>query len=137
SDVGYEVRIRIDPIFPVENWQQEYEGLVELLLSEVTPERVTLGTPRGLQKTLVFSKDLSWANLAFEQNPSEDTGWGKKIASNLRREIYSFVLERLLELGLDKANIALCKETETLWEDLGMNPGSYPFRRGCRCNCSW
>lgn len=137
ADAGYEVRMRIDPIFPIEDWKSEYGRLCESLLSEVVPKRITLGTPRGLQKTLVFSKDLSWAELAFERNPSEDSGWGKKLGSALRKNIYSSVLDKLVDLGFDKRNVALCKETEALWRDLGLNPGNHPQRKGCRCNCTW
>jgi len=135
-DVGYEVRIRIDPIFPIPNWKKEYEELIHEILTNLKPTRITLGTPRGLLKTMLYSKDLSWWKFAFEENPSEDTGWGKKLASGIRKEIYLFLIEKLREKGFN-GDIALCKETPEMWKGLGMNPGSYPDWKYCKCNCVW
>lgn len=133
SETGDEVRVRIDPIFPIQDWQKYYEDLVYLLLSRLPsdPERITLGTPRGLAKTRRFSKDSSWWKFAFEDNPSEDSGWGKKIAFPLRREIYLFFYDKLSTLGFDKSKIAMCKETKSMWQDFGLDYTK------CKCNCVW
>jgi len=128
AEIGDEVRVRIDPIFPIENWQAEYEDLVYSIFSEFTPERITLGTPRGLAKTLMYSRDLSWAKY-FDKG--EETGWGKKISDVLRREIYLFFYDKLCSLGFDKSKIALCKETASMWKELGLDPAKV------RCNCVW
>jgi spore photoproduct lyase len=127
---GYEVRIRIDPVFPIENWEKHYEDLVYSIFSELPsdPNRITLGTPRGLAKTLIFAKDRSWEKTAFTDKP-EHTGWGKKPPTALRKEIYVFFYDKLGNLGFDKSRIAMCKETKSMWEELGLNPKS------CKCNC--
>jgi spore photoproduct lyase len=133
SEIGDEVRVRIDPIFPVGDWQRHYGDLVYLLLSELPngPDRITLGTPRGLVKTRMFSKDSSWWKVAFEDNPSEDSGWGKKMAFPLRKEIYLFFYDILSTLGFNKSKIALCKETRSMWQALGLDYTK------CKCNCTW
>ncbi|MFQ5892571.1 MAG: radical SAM protein, partial [Candidatus Methanofastidiosia archaeon] len=84
---GYKVRVRIDPIFPIENWKNHYEDIIYSLLSDLpsNPDRITLGTPRGLAKTLIFAKDRSWETIAFTDRP-EHTGWGKKAPLSLRKE---------------------------------------------------
>jgi spore photoproduct lyase len=128
AEIGDEVRVRIDPIFPVENWRAEYEELIYSILSEFTPERITLGTPRGLAKTLMFSKDLSWTKYFDE---GKLTGWGKKISDALRREIYLYFYDKLCALGFDKSKIAMCKETVSMWKELGLDPAKI------RCNCVW
>jgi len=117
---GYEVRIRIDPIFPIENWKTHYEDLIYSLFSGLTtdPERITLGTPRGLAKTLMFAKDKSWEKIAFTDKP-ERTGWGKKAPTPLRKEIYIFFYDKLAKLGFDKSKVAMCKETRSMWKELG------------------
>jgi len=124
-----EVRVRIDPIFPIENWQAHYEDLIYSIFSEFIPERITLGTPRGLAKTLMFSKDLTWTKY-FTEKP-EYSGWGKKMPASQRREIYLFFYDKLCALGFDKSKIAICKETAPLWKDLGLDPTKI------RCNCVW
>jgi len=130
SEVGCEVRIRIDPIFPIENWKAQYQDLVYSTLSELPsdPDRITLGTPRGLAKTLIFAKDRSWEKIAFTQNP-ERTGWGKKAPNSVRKKIYTFFYDKLENLGFDKSRIAMCKETRLMWKELGLNPEL------CICNC--
>ena len=129
---GYEVRIRIDPIFPIEDWKTHYEDLVFSVLSELRsdPNRITLGTPRGLAKTLIFAKDKSWERIAFTEKP-EYTGWGKKAPESLRKEIYLFFFDKLETLGFNKSKIVMCKETRSMWRSLGLDPDL------CRCNCVW
>jgi len=132
TELGYEVRIRIDPIFPIENWKEHYENLIYSLFSELPsdPDRITLGTPRGLAKTLMFAKDRSWERIAFTDTP-EYTGWGKKAPKSLRKEIYTFFYDKLDTLGFSKSRIVMCKETKSMWEELGLNWNS------CSCNCVW
>jgi spore photoproduct lyase len=129
---GYEVRIRIDPIFPIENWQIHYEDLVYSILSMLPsdPTRITLGTPRGLSKTLMFAKDKSWEKIAFTENP-ERSGWGKKAPFAVREEIYTFFFDKLQSFGFTKDKIALCKETRSMWQELRIDYSK------CRCNCVW
>ena len=129
---GYEVRIRIDPIFPIENWKNHYEELVYSIFSELPsdPNRITLGTPRGLRKTLIFAKDRSWEKIAFTDKPLF-TGWGKKAPDSLRKEVYLSFYEKLDNLGFDKSRIALCKETKSMWKELGLDWNL------CKCNCVW
>jgi len=129
-EMGYEVRMRIDPIFPIENWKLHYQDLIYAIFSEMPqePDRFTLGTPRGLRKTLRFAEDKSWIKIAFTDNP-ERTGWGKKAPKSIRKEIYLFFYEKLNNLGFDKSRIAMCKETRSMWMDLGLDPDS------CKCNC--
>jgi spore photoproduct lyase len=133
---GYEVRIRIDPIFPVENWKEEYGNLINLILSKVYPERITLGTPRGLKSTLKYSKDSSWKKFLCEMS-----AWGKKLPYKSRAELYAFMIDKLLEQGYAKSKIALCKERRDVWFEVGLDPGKPPKSRyasgweECRCNC--
>jgi len=126
ADAGYETRVRIDPIFPVENWKEEYSELVYDIFSDLTPERVTLGTPRGLKSTILCSKDRTWTRFF-----GESSDWGKKIPTRQREEIYLFVCDRLQKMGLHSSKIALCKETVSMWDRLRMNPTDI------RCNCVW
>jgi spore photoproduct lyase len=129
---GYEVRIRIDPIFPIDNWKEHYEDLIYSIFSELpsNPYRITLGTPRGLSKTLISAKDKTWEQIAFTDKP-EYSGWGKKAPLPLRKEIYTFFYEKFEGLGFDKTKVAICKETRSMWRELGLNPDS------CKCNCVW
>lgn len=125
QNAGYEVRVRIDPIFPIEGWRAHYSKLLEFLFIHLPkgPERITLGMPRGLKKTLIYSKDRSWA-----EGLTEKSGWGLKLPTGLRREVYIFFIENLEAFNFDISKVALCKETLALCQELKI---------GQRCNCVW
>lgn len=79
SNAGYDIRLRLDPIFPIEGWKEHYSELITMILNAFTPNRIILGTPRGLWKTIVFARkanvDMSWTKYFAEGQ----TGWGKKL----------------------------------------------------------
>ena len=123
-------------MIPVPGWREEYSMLVEDVLQryELEPTRITLGTLRGLWKTVKFAKDRSW--YAYLRG-GEKTGWGLKIKPDLREEMYRHVLSELRGLGYS-GDVALCKETPEMWRrlsDLLPDPGTHPEWSGVRCNC--
>jgi len=124
-DEGYEVRIRIDPLIPIENWQDHYSQLLGIIFENFTPERITLGSLRGLQSTINGCTDKSWVEYL-----KESSNWGKKIDFETRYAMYSILVQKLkTDYGFD--NIALCKETPQMWNALGMD------YHKIRCNCVW
>jgi len=124
SKAGYEVRVRIDPMVPVEDWETEYKQLADLIFNKLTPSRITLGSLRGLQTTINNAADKSWVKYL-----SATSNWGKKINDNLREKIYSKIINHL-EAEYNYTNIALCKETRKTWENLGLN------YKKIKCNCT-
>jgi len=94
SEMGFRVRIRIDPIIPIaeggESWIFHYEMLIEELLNEVKPEMVTLGSLRALKKTVYYSSDKSWLAYTSEESP-----WGKRVKNRHKNiQAYHRVFER-------------------------------------------
>ena len=89
---GYEIRIRIDPMVPVENWDELYARLVDLVFDSFIPERITLGSLRGLHSTINGAKDTSWVKYL-----SEPSNWGKKVDINLRLAMYKKAISYLSE----------------------------------------
>ncbi len=122
-DSGYEVRVRIDPMVPIENWRKEYTSLVDIIFNNFTPKRITLGSLRGLQSTINNSKDVSWTKYL-----TETSNWGKKINNELRFSMYDKIID-LLQVEYNFKNIALCKETIEIWSRLGLN------YHKIKCNC--
>jgi DNA repair photolyase len=86
SNAGYDTRVRIDPIFPVKDWQIHYTNLLDSILSKFAPNKIILGTPRGLWKTIKYAKEAN-ANIEWIRYFAEDSSWGKKLAFELRKEI--------------------------------------------------
>lgn len=123
ENAGYEVRIRIDPMVPVDDWEKHYYHLVDLIFDKLTPERITLGSLRGLQSTINGCVDKSWVKYLTEYS-----NWGKKIDFATRLKMYSSVFAYLKKkYRYDK--IALCKETKAMWQKLEMD------YKTIKCNC--
>ena len=125
SQAGYEVRIRIDPIVPVSDWKLQYTKLIDQIFTSFTPERITLGSLRGLQSTINGSTDRSWLEYL-----KENSNWGKKVDFKTRYEIYATIINQLKK-NYDYEEIALCKETLAMWARLGMD------YKKIKCNCVW
>lgn len=89
-DNGYEIRMRIDPIVPIENWENEYSNLIDYMFERVIPERITIGSLRGLQSTINNSKDKSWVKFL-----DDSSNWGKKISFNKRYVMYRYIIDYL------------------------------------------
>lgn len=124
SNAGYETRIRIDPIVPYGNWQESYKKLIDKIFNKFKPNRITIGSLRGLQSTINQAVDKTWVKYL-----SEWSNWGRKMAFDLRFNMYSTVLNYLKE-DYDYTNVALCKETVEMWNALSMNYTTI------RCNCT-
>lgn len=136
QNLGYEIRLRIDPIIPIWDWERLYGDMVKMVFEDfgLAPTRVTLGTLRGLKKTLGFAKDRSWT-MFFAGG--EKTGWGLKMSGELRARIYAEVAGRVLRYA--RADVALCKETPEMWrrlEGVVDDPGRAPDWNGIKCNCA-
>ena len=122
---GYEVRIRIDPMMPIEGWQEHYLQLIDIIFQNLVPERITLGSLRGLQSTINGCTDKSWVRYL-----KESSNWGKKIDFKTRYNMYSAMI-RELETRCNFTKVALCKETVQMWNSLKMDS------KRVRCNCLW
>ncbi|MEM1876893.1 MAG: radical SAM protein [Ignisphaera sp.] len=135
---GIETRFRIDPMIPVDGWENHYRSLIEDVFTkyELDPERITIGSLRGLLKTIRFSKDREWVK--YLKN-GEKTGWGLKISTETRRNMYRTVIENLKTYGY-RGYVSLCKETYKIWlelfeENLISNPGTPEIWENVMCNC--
>ena len=124
KDAGFEVRVRIDPMVPIENWKNEYMGLVNHIFERLIPNRITIGSLRGLQSTINSASDRSWVEYLGEKS-----NWGRKIEFGLRKEMYSSLITYIREDNGYRGDIALCKETIRMWESLGLD------YKTIRCNC--
>ena len=122
-DAGYEVRIRIDPIVPYKNWENGYKELIDFIFENIQPERITIGSLRGLQSTINNSKDKSWVEYL-----DDSSNWGKKISFDKRHEMYKIIIEYLTN-KYNYKKVGLCKETVEMWKKLGMD------YKKIKCNC--
>ncbi len=124
SEAGYDIRLRIDPIVPIKDWQSEYIDLLDDINFKF--ERITLGTLRVVnEKTIEIAEDKSWAEYLERK---VKTGWGLKMKHNVRLEVNSFMIEEIKNRW-EKVEIGFCKETRNVWEKLELD------WRNIKCNC--
>jgi spore photoproduct lyase len=123
AEVGFDTRIRIDPMVPYGNWKEQYIRLIDNIFDQFEPERITIGSLRGLQSTINNSKDKTWVNYLGEYS-----NWGRKIPFSDRFIMYQTIVNYLKEAHGYK-QVALCKETLEMWKKLKMN------FKNIKCNC--
>jgi len=123
---GYTVRVRLDPMTPVPDWERHYRDIIDSMCRRFTPERVTLGSLRGLASTIAAAADKKWTKYL-----TESSNWGKKPGLETRLALYKLAIERLEKHGVER--VAVCKDTKMLWSILQKEHGlNY---KTIECNC--
>ncbi|HHT9117676.1 MAG TPA: radical SAM protein [Candidatus Hypogeohydataceae bacterium YC38] len=121
---GWRVRLRIDPIVPIEDWQKIYGRLADSIPTEV--ETITLGSLRYFRALPNYShrgKEIfKYASL------KDGTDNRIRIERNLRLEIYKFLIQKFTAANIT-CKIGLCKETQEVHDILGLAGN----RQSCNC----
>ena len=119
KDLGWRLRIRIDPIFPFYPHFENYDQVIKFV-NQLQPERVTLGTLRlrPIDKNFI---PASIFQLVCNQG---DKDRRLRLPIQTRKRIYSHFFDKL-----SVAEIDVCKETWEMREDLGLGKNFY-------CNCT-
>ena len=130
--MGFEVRWRIDPILPVDGWQDVYrEFLSDAAIAGYQPTRITLGTYREMGKSLLTIADR-WGLPRMDFTPGRlmKDGMHYHLPDVQRIEIYRRLIG-FIKLSWARTRripiIALCKETRSIREALNITHG--------HCNC--
>ncbi len=117
---GQCVRIRIDPITPLDNYREEYRPIVAVLNEFLKPERITLGSLRYFKNLPNFAKNKEVFKYGVDQNDGDNR---LRLPLEKRTEIYKWFLD-----NLQCADIALCKETLKCYKVLNL-------KTNLKCNC--
>ena len=126
AECGYTVRVRLDPMVPVPGWEEQYSKVIKAMCIAFKPERVTLGTLRGLPSTIGAALDKEWVKYL-----TENSNWGRKPAIDIRFALYSHAIVELHKFGIRK--IGVCKDTRAIWKRLEAEFGM--DYHGMACNC--
>lgn len=129
--MGFETRWRIDPIIPIEGWQNIYRQFFQEVAA-LNPKRITLGIYRamgaGLKK---FSE--KWGLLPMQWTPPDkmekDEGLHHQLPRATRIEIYKKIKQMVEETWSPdrRPELALCKEVSGVREAAGI------ASRHCNC----
>lgn len=113
KEAGYRVRLRIDPLVPVPNWQKAYSELLPLV-ERVNPERITIGSLRFLPRTAQIVKTQTPELVKF----TGQLGTGRwRIPLETRVLMYMWMAEQMKPLDIP---VALCKEPEEVRSLVGL-----------------
>jgi spore photoproduct lyase len=136
---GYRVRVRLSPISPVVNWQQEATEMLEALLAEVQPEVITmdvLGWMNARQMIEAIDIDLldpQFREFVVQQSEPVPGPHRKHLFNHeMRRLIFRHYLTELHRLS-PRTPVSLCMETVEMWREFGPEMGMQPGHYACCC----
>ena len=124
KDLGWPVRIRLDPLIPFSGWQCGYGEIIERI-NRLSPEMVTIGalraSPNLPRHAKAFGRDTSVFKLLTTKDPG---GFKYRLPDRVHLEMLRFAVEHL---DRPRIKVALCKEHRSVWTALGLD------FQGCHC----
>ena len=140
QEAGYPVRVRLDPIVPLDGWKSAYSDTIRRIFEKVSPERITLGTLRFEKgfynmRNSIFTTGPELTSLLENMHPMfppkifdgfQSPKWGKySFSDDKRAEIFRNIIGQIRKFS--DCKIALCKESAVLWKRVGLELS--------RCSC--
>ena len=129
QDAGYEVRLRIDPVFEYSTWEADYRLLVDQIFSLVSPTRITIGEYRPATGLIHHIEERFPDTRLLKINGSLVVEAGKlRYPRKIRQKMFKTIIDSIRKHD-PNTKIALCKENNSVWKSVGLNdPGLF-------CNC--
>lgn len=117
QDLGYEVRVRVDPILTIPNWEEHYASwIADVKAAGINFRYWTLGTYREKNTQLDGWRER-WQLPAMEWQPGDDElvkeGTHRHLPEARRIEIYGTVRD-IIARQFPHDRISLCKETHSV-----------------------
>ena len=129
QDAGYEVRLRIDPVFEYSSWEADYRSLVEQVFSSVRPTRITIGEYRPAAGLIHHVRERFPDTRLLKINGSLVAEAGKLRYPRVKRlKMFKAIVDSIRKHD-HNIPIALCKEHASIWKDVGLEG------TGLYCNC--
>ena len=133
SDAGYKVAFHFDPMIDYPDWEKGYQGLVEQIFDNISPDRiawVSLGTLRYISslKSIVDVRFPNSRVFLGEFIPGID---GKmRYLKKIRQRLYRNVQQKIQKLAPDVPTY-LCMESSPLWKNsMTKQPETAPEMEG-------
>jgi spore photoproduct lyase len=121
ADAGYPVLLRVDPMIPIEGWEDIYGPFIEELNS-IDAAGVAVGTIRAFPRLRSKTKFAPFKPMLTDRE--FDGRW--RLSDRLRFQMYDFALSRL-----HAENVGICKESgATIWGPLAAR-----HHKHFTCNC--
>ena len=125
-DGGWRVRFRLDPMIPIDGWEEQYHRTLDKII-QIEPEMVTIGALRATNaKALKRAAEMNGRDIRvfdYLTNQKDPSGFKHRIDHDKQHEMFSYVLQALSDITVT----SLCKEHSSLWNTLGIKYS------GCNC----
>ncbi|MFQ6098374.1 MAG: spore photoproduct lyase family protein [Armatimonadota bacterium] len=143
QQAGYICRYRFSPIIPVENWREEYRELIDLIYQRTHPDVISLcafgwmdldDARRCLDFSILDEEMVAAMEAAapFVRERGYTAGGGRPLPHEARYVVFRFIIEEIRK-HTDKTAVALCLETEEMWQALGRLIGQSASDYVCNC----
>lgn len=135
QDVGYTIRLRIDPLLLLPNWQAGYKALVKDIFEtyKLKPEIITLGSLRFETGLDSLAKERFKSTELFNYNFIVEGHDKHRYRVEDRIKLYAYLIEKIKSYSQKMGNflplIGLCKEKREVWHKVGLN------LKRAHCNC--
>ncbi|MCG3207219.1 MAG: hypothetical protein FOGNACKC_00819 [Anaerolineae bacterium] len=123
ANIGYEIRVRLDPILTPDGWQEMYrEFVADIKAMRINFRYWTLGTYREKNNQLDTWRE-KWGLLPMEWQPGDEElvkdGTHFHMPVERRMEIYQTVRD-IIHAEFPGALVSLCKETHGVRQGVGL-----------------
>lgn len=122
---GYPIRLRFDPLLPISDWRKHYAEFVEQVLSQLKPERITLGSFRLLGNLKGIIQRCYPDSVLLDIPVVKGTkNTRARLDSAMRIELYEFIIDEIRKYS-SSVMIDICKEESEIKKALAckINPG--------------
>jgi len=121
AEAGYPVLLRLDPMIPVDGWEDVYGSFIDDL-NAIDAAGVAVGTIRAFPRLRTISNFKPFRPMLTERE--FDGRW--RLSEDLRFRMYDFALSKLRA-----KNVGICKESgATVWAPLAAK-----HHKRFMCNC--
>lgn len=123
QDLGFEVRVRLDPILTPDEWENHYTAFVaDIKNAGINFRYWTLGTYREKNAQLDAWRER-WGLLPMEWQPADNElvkdGTHRHLSEEHRITIYAKVMD-IIRREFPRARVSLCKETHNVRKALAL-----------------
>ena len=123
QDLGFEIRVRVDPILTPSGWQEAYAAFFsQIRAMGLNFAYYTLGTYREKNSQLLaWTERWGMAPMTWQPEEGDMTreGTHRHLSEERRREIYGVVIHSIRR-EFPLAKVSLCKETNAIRKKLAM-----------------
>ena len=121
KEAGYYLTLRLDPMIPIDGWEDAYARWIDECCGIVQPDQWTIGSLRYYATLPYWTRRVGRDDSIYDYGQElsrEDRR--KRISLGKRAAMYQLAFERI-RAHQPSATIRLCKETTELYKRVGMN----------------